>query len=906
MIRATLLLLLTVFSLQLFSAPDLIISNCDIGSDFDKGVIDIVLKQEGAGSLRWEHATIDRITLQDVPLDFSQHKSLSFWMHSNIANDQQFVLILTSENTTSEGLDYYSWTLKTDFTGWKQFTLDLKKFKGTRSPLGRDAIDGMMFTADGWGNTPNPDNILHIDAITLTGDIPSPINLLENLQSNHPYLYVPPGGWAQVKENMLKQTHTQNIFTHIEAEAQALLTEPVSEYILPDGKQLLATSRAVLDRVITLAFSYQMTQNSAYLDRAVLELEAAAAFPDWNPSHFLDVAEMSYAFALGYDWLFESLTPAQKILIENAIIEYALTPYTEALSMSAWWLQSEYNWNIVCNGGIGIGALAIAHIDGALANTVLNEVLWSLDYSGSVAQFGPDGAWEEGIGYWAYAVNYLFGFSAALESALGSSFSMLEYTGISETGTYPLYMTSPALKTFNYSDGGDGVMSTPWFYYMAEKYSNPMYAWFESLAHSNHPFDILMYTPNVQTPTELNLPLDRYYRGSEVVTLRSSWEGTDGIFAALKAGNNDVGHSHLDIGEFIFDALGERWIYDYGSDDYSLPGYFDRNDHFEAERWTYYRLRAEGNNTLVINPSLTADQDPYAETVITTFQTNNASMGFAKANLTDAYDDFGAGSVVRGVALINERSQVLLQDHITAQNSLDVWWFLNVNKNAAIVLSPDKKTATLTIDDKRVVISILNTSEGTFSEMISAPLPSSPNPLNQRDNSQKLAIHIASTTDLTLPILFTPLIASESMADKKIPEIISLESTQWPTAESTQYSSFSSPLSSSSALSLSSSVQHVFSSQLFSSPSQQSSSSNILLSSIAISTALNTFKVLPTICNQNECVITRYTVHGKVIDSYSITIGEPFVQPSEHSNTPIIYSFVEDSRIVYGIQMMQQ
>ena len=39
------------------------------------------------------------------------------------------------------------------------------------------------------------------------------------------------------------------------------------------------------------------------------ELRAAAAFPDWNPSHFLDTAEMTHAFAIGYDWLYEGLGP---------------------------------------------------------------------------------------------------------------------------------------------------------------------------------------------------------------------------------------------------------------------------------------------------------------------------------------------------------------------------------------------------------------------------------------------------------------------------------------------------------------------------------------------------------------------------------------------------------------------
>jgi hypothetical protein len=35
--------------------------------------------------------------------------------------------------------------------------------------------------------------------------------------------------------------------------------------------------------------------------RTIAELEAACALKDWNPSHFLDTAEMASAVATGYD-----------------------------------------------------------------------------------------------------------------------------------------------------------------------------------------------------------------------------------------------------------------------------------------------------------------------------------------------------------------------------------------------------------------------------------------------------------------------------------------------------------------------------------------------------------------------------------------------------------------------------
>jgi len=44
--------------------------------------------------------------------------------------------------------------------------------------------------------------------------------------------------------------------------------------------------------------------------REIKRLFAAAASNDWNPSHFPRTsAEMSLAFAIGYDWLYAQFTP---------------------------------------------------------------------------------------------------------------------------------------------------------------------------------------------------------------------------------------------------------------------------------------------------------------------------------------------------------------------------------------------------------------------------------------------------------------------------------------------------------------------------------------------------------------------------------------------------------------------
>src|SRR5439155_131517 len=163
-------------------------------------------------------------------------------------------------------------------------------------------------------------------------------------------------------------------------------------------------------------------------------------------------------------------------------------------------------------------------------------------------------------------------------------------------------------------------------------------------------------------------PLDKYFGGAEVAILRSEWGNPKALFVGFKAGDNKANHSHLDLGSFVFDALGARWALDLGSDDYNLPGYFG------AQRLTYYRLRAEGQNALVINPGATPDQDPKAAASIIRFQ-SKPERAFAIADLTPAYKQ-QARKVWRGLALL-ERKEFLIQDEIQADKPAEVWWFMH-------------------------------------------------------------------------------------------------------------------------------------------------------------------------------------------------------------------------------------
>jgi len=559
--------------------------------------------------------------------------------------------------------------------------------------------------------------------------------------------------FTRLKQQVAGETQLLQWQQKLTEQAKKTLDASPSAYEIPDGLRLLATSRRVLDRVYTLALLFRLNGDKTYAERAWKELEAAAAFPDWNPKHFLDTAEMTHAFAIGYDWLFDFLSTEQRDVLQKAIVEKGFAPALKIYRAHSSWSKATHNWNQVCNGGLGIGALALAEVERDQSAEILRSALESLPLA--MAEFAPYGAWNEGPGYWNYATAYNVALLAALDTALNTDFGLSQMTGFRDTGLFPLYLTGPLGRTFNYADGGDRAIRAPQLFWMARKFNQPVYAWYEQSVAAPAPQDLLWHTSTARGPKEVNLPLDKYYRGTEAVTLRSGWEDPRAVFLAFKAGDNKANHSHLDVGSFVLDALGARWAIDLGADDYNLPGYFGE------QRWNYYRLRAEGQNTLVINPDSRPDQDTKASTQITRFD-SKPQRAFAIADLTPAYRTH-ASNVKRGIALLS-RKDVLLQDEIQTRTPAEIWWFMHTP--AAVKIDDDGQSALLSQLGVNMQVKLLS-PQGARLELRNAdPLPDSPKPEGQARNEgiRKLALHLTDVRDCRIALVFKPVEAAEAPA----------------------------------------------------------------------------------------------------------------------------------------------
>ena len=371
------------------------------------------------------------------------------------------------------------------------------------------------------------------------------------------------------------------------------------------------------------------------------------------------------------------------------------------------WVRSEHNWNQVCNGGLIIGALAIAETDPQYAEQIIPAAVASLPRA--IKSYGPDGAWGEGPGYWYYATRYTAYGLTALETALGKDFGLLQIKGLAEAGNFPIYTTGPTGLVLNLADCGENSSRRPMpcMFWLASTFDNPLYAESEHNVLARRgasPRHVVWYVPPPpQRPASKDL--DRYFHGPvEVALFRSRWDDPQALWVGGKAGYNQVNHGHLDLGNFELDALGVRWARDLGSDNYNLPGYWDSKR--GGRRWSYYRLNSKSHNIPLLGGE---DQDPYARSSLIKFE-SEPSSGSVLIDLTSAYGKF-AEKVTRGVAIVQGRRAVLVQDEFEIKQPCEVVWGMTTSARIAI---RKKGAATLSLGRKRLIARVLSPAGAEF------------------------------------------------------------------------------------------------------------------------------------------------------------------------------------------------
>ena len=571
----------------------------------------------------------------------------------------------------------------------------------------------------------------------------TPVNLtgkLSTLQQSHPRLLLTDARLQELKSLSFSDTKLKKYADDVVAQADKDLTKAVIQHILI-GPRLLDKSRECLSRVYNLAFAYRWTGNEKYLNGAISNLNTVCAFADWNPSHFLDVAEMTHAVAIGYDWLYNNIDLQTRDYIKSRLLLLGLEEGKKAYAANAWWAKSEFNWNQVCNSGLLIGALSVAETNPDIALYILPKAIENLPYA--LKSYGPDGVWSEGPGYWGYATDYTSYGISALQSALGDTFGLTLLSGMDITGYFPIYSAGPTGYMLNYADAGEkSKLGAPhpdmW---LAGVYKNNHFSDFvhdQLVGSTANVYDVIWYRPYANSAAQRDL--DKYFGGSVALWFsRASWTDANTLWVGIKAGYNKVNHAHLDIGNFEMDALGVRWARDLGSDDYNLP------DYFGALRYTYYRLETLSHNLPLLNgqnqrEDATSKFIKHAEAV---------SEPFSILDFTEAYKDF-ASSVQRGIKVVDGRKSILIQDEFVLAKSATIAWGMTTDATIQLIST---KEAELTLSGKKLTARILSPSNAVFSVESAQQL--APQKTNTGVN-RLMAKTAAITGNVTFSILLAP------------------------------------------------------------------------------------------------------------------------------------------------------
>lgn len=489
----------------------------------------------------------------------------------------------------------------------------------------------------------------------------------------HPRILLFEGEENVLLKKINKDQYWKELHTDIINETDNIINLPVSERIVT-GRRLLAISRESIRRVFYLSYSYRMTKQKKYLDRAEKELLAISAFSDWNPSHFLDVAEMTMACAIGYDWLYDKLPATTRSIIKTAIIEKGLKPSFD--DQYNWFLNAEHNWNQVCNAGMTYGALAIYEDDKELATKIINRAVQTIQKP--MHDYAPDGAYPEGIGYWDYGTSFNVMFLSAVEKIYKTDFELNKAPGFLETGMYSQVMITPSYHTFNYGDNRPTTSFNSTVFWFYEKTKDPALLYMQKGLFENDKNKgylnnrllpaALIWGPgsgaSLKNPIE---PSSKVWKGdgrSPVVAIRSSWSDPNALYLGFKVGSPSVNHAHMDIGSFIFESEGIRWAIDFGPEDYhrletrgvNIMGHKDG-----IQRWDIFRYRTKSHNTLCFNDK---QQRVEARADIDYFIDNGNNI-VAMSDLSAIYDS-QIPVVKRAVSMVDDK-YVVIQDFLTTK-----------------------------------------------------------------------------------------------------------------------------------------------------------------------------------------------------------------------------------------------
>jgi len=548
--------------------------------------------------------------------------------------------------------------------------------------------------------------------------------LKKNLRKSQPRLVINSDLEKLVKTKLKTDPVIQNMYKAIQANAAAIQGKPLLERKL-EGRRLLGVSREMLYRMNMLGMVYRIDKDEKVLKRINEEVVAVCNFTDWNPSHYLDVAEMSMAVAIALDWTAGKLPKSTIELAKNALIEKGIKPSWPENGKQPGWANGHNNWNQVCNGGMIAASIAIAEVNPELAAKTISRALDGM--VNALVQYQPDGVYPEGSTYWSYGTSFTVVTAAMLESAFGTDFGIADYPGLKESAIYRVLMNTPSGWYFNFADCGDkrsemGDVTLAWF---AAKTGNKTF--FEKDR-------FLLPTTNLGELSRLSgaaLVWMSQFEEKNSVKVPQNWKGDgDNPIVVFTGGESDphnyyfggkggratTSHGNMDAGSFIFELNGVRWSIDPGNQNYNTleqAGFDLWGSCQTCGRWLLLTKNNYGHSTITVNDSLFINN---GQATLINFQDGKTPL--AIFDLTSVYGDKLKSA--KRTFLKDSPTSILISDEIeTNEKTQLITWQMMTTADVELV----KGGAVLKQDGKTLILENQSHPELSLSVVSLYPAP---------------------------------------------------------------------------------------------------------------------------------------------------------------------------------------
>ena len=402
---------------------------------------------------------------------------------------------------------------------------------------------------------------------------------------------------------------------------------------LNKAEEILKRERSGAPDLQELGLAYRMTGDTRFAVKIKKILFQVIAQQTWEGEDLLKrtppwrgglgTSHTSFVVAIGYDCIWNFLTPAERKQIAAGIVKVGIKPAMEDWMTPATNLHTfdtmGHNWWSACVDMAGFAALAVRdelpEAQKWAEEISKTSVEW-FSFSGNVmdnkpVSFDRDGGFYESINYAGYGFSQYLLFRLAFQNVLPE----VKLPGIpvmekmADFFIQTTYYSKNGPMSVNFGDGnikrnGNACVTLLWNL----GFHKDRYAWYLDKTSQgtdkegmelNSPNGLILH-PDLPKPQDLklpDLPDSKLFSDMGWATLRDSWSD-DATMLGIKCGMT-WNHSHADAGSYILFHKGKNLIIDSGNSSYVRPEY------------TQYYCQSEAHNVVLFNGKGQNRKDPY-------------------------------------------------------------------------------------------------------------------------------------------------------------------------------------------------------------------------------------------------------------------------------------------------------